>query len=75
MTVNVLLSCRLKLDGCGQGHSTSKDGTFRLSLGPGSTVREVIQGMGVPAEQVAMTMLTRGAGRSGHRQKSRPPQH
>lgn len=57
MTVNVLLSGRFKLDGYGQGHSTSKEGTFRLSLGRGSTVREVIQGMGVPTEQVAMTML------------------
>ena len=57
MTVNVLLSGRLRLDGYGQGYLESKDGTFRLSLGQDSTVREVIQGMGVPAERVAMTML------------------
>ena len=50
MTVNVLLSGKLRLDGYGQGHTRSEDGTFRLSLGQGSTVRDVIQGMGVPKE-------------------------
>jgi hypothetical protein len=57
MTVNVLLSGRLKLDGYGQGHPLGRDGTFRLSLGRGSTVGDVIRGMGVPKEQVTMTML------------------
>ena len=57
MTVNVLLSGKLRLDGYGQGHTKSDDGTFRLSLGQGSTVRDVIQGMGVPTERVTMTML------------------
>jgi hypothetical protein len=57
MTVNVLLSGRLKLDGYGQGHPLCDDGTFRLVLGEGSTVREVIQGMGVPSDRVVMTML------------------
>jgi hypothetical protein len=33
------------------------DGTYRLSVGGRSTVREVIRGMGVPFEKIAMTML------------------
>jgi hypothetical protein len=57
MTVNVLLSGRLKLDGYGQGHPMDDDGTFRLPLGEASTVQEAIQGMGVPSDRVAMTML------------------
>ena len=57
VTINVLLSGRLKLDGYGQGHPVSDDGTFRLDLGEGSTVREVIQSMGVPSQGVTMTML------------------
>lgn len=57
MTVNVLLSGRLKLDGYGQGHGVSDDGTIQLSLGQGSTVREVIRHMGVPLEKVALTMV------------------
>ena len=57
MTVNVLLSGRLRLDGYGQEHARSGDGTFQLSLGKNSTVRDVIRGMGVPPDRVAMTML------------------
>ncbi len=57
MTVNVLLSGRLKLDGYGCGHPLSDDGTFRLSLRQGSTVQDVIQGIGVPTQQVTMTMI------------------
>jgi hypothetical protein len=57
MTVNVMLSGRLKLDGYGQGHAANDDGTFRLSLGRGSTVMDIIQGMGVPKDRVTMTML------------------
>ena len=57
MTVNVLLSGRLRLDGYGRGHSANDDGTFRLSLGQSSTVKDVIRDMGVPTERVAMTML------------------
>ncbi len=57
MTVNVLLSGRLKLDGYGQGHPLGSDGTFQLSLGQGSTVRDVIRGMGVPPHRVTMTMV------------------
>jgi hypothetical protein len=57
MTVNVLLSGRLRLDGYGQGHALCDDGTIQLPLGQCSTVREVIRRMGVPFEKVALTML------------------
>lgn len=57
MTVNVLLSGRLKLDGYGQAHPLGDDGTFRMDLGEGSTVRDVIGRIGVPPEKVVMTML------------------
>lgn len=57
MTVNVLLSGRLKLDGYGRGHPLGDDGTFRLSLRRGSTVRDIIRSMGVPRDRVTMTML------------------
>ena len=57
MTVHVLLSGRLKLEGYGQGHPLSSDGTFQLSLGQGSTVRDVIREMGVPRDRITMTMV------------------
>jgi hypothetical protein len=57
MTVNVLLSGRLKLDGYGQGFPLGNDGTFRLSLGEGSTVQDLTRAMGVPLDRVSMTML------------------
>ena len=57
MTVNVLLSGRLRLDGYGQGRPRSGDGTFELSLREGGTVRDVIRRMGVPPDRVTMTML------------------
>jgi hypothetical protein len=57
MTVNVLLSGRLRLDGYGQNHPQSGDGTFRLSLGKGSTVQDLIERIGVPSDKVSMTML------------------
>jgi hypothetical protein len=57
MGVNVLLSGRLKLDGYGHGKPANGDGTYRLALGEGNTVRDVIRGMGVPADQVALTMI------------------
>ena len=57
MTVNVLLSGRLKLDGYGRGYPLGSDGTFQLSLGQGSTVQDVICGMGVPPDRVTMTMV------------------
>lgn len=57
MNIAVLLSGRLKLDGYGRGKPANNDGTVALNLEDGSTVREVIRDMGVPAEQVALTMI------------------
>ena len=57
MNVNVLLSGRLKIDGYGKGRPQNGDGTYRLALADGSTVNEIIQGMHVPPERVALTML------------------
>jgi hypothetical protein len=57
MTVNILLSGRLKIDGYGRGRPSNGDGTFRLDLREGSSVRDVIGGMGVPSEKVTLTML------------------
>ena len=57
MTVDVMLSGRLRLDGYGQRYEKRDDGTFRLSLRKGSTVQDVIQGAGVPSERVTMTMV------------------
>jgi hypothetical protein len=57
MTIDVLLSGRLRLDGYGHGLPLGEDGTYRLSLRDGSTVREVIRNVGVPFEKVAMTMI------------------
>ena len=56
MTVNVLLSGRLKLDGYGQVHRWDSDGTLQLHLHDGSTVQDVIERLGVPGAQVALTM-------------------
>ena len=79
LSVNVLLSGRLRLDGYGRGHPLRRDGTFQLSHGRGSTVQDVVRGMGVPLDQVAMTMVNgqkcqQGSGvRSGDRVILIPP--
>jgi len=57
MRINVLLSGRLKIDGYGQGRAVCGDGTYRLWLRHRSTVTDVIQGLGVPADRVAMAMV------------------
>jgi hypothetical protein len=57
MTVNILLSGRLKIDGYGRGRPSNGDGTFRLALNEGSSVRDAIAGMGVPSEKVTLTVL------------------
>jgi hypothetical protein len=57
MTVNIMLSGRLKIDGYGRGHPVNDDSTFRLALREGSTVRDAVGGMSVPSNQVALTML------------------
>ena len=57
MMVSVLLSGKLKTDGYGRGKRASDGGVYLLSLEEGSTVREVIKGMGVPLKRVALTMI------------------
>jgi hypothetical protein len=57
MTINVLLSGRLKIDGYGKGLPDNGDGTFRMTLGQGSTIRDIINGLNIPFEKVSMTML------------------
>ena len=57
LMINVLLSGRLKLDGFGQGRPTANDGTYPLTLGERSTVRQAIERMNIPADRVTMTML------------------
>ncbi len=57
MTVNVLLSGRLKIDGYGRGKPENGDGTVRLALPDGSTVRQIIRGLGIPLSKVTMTMI------------------
>jgi hypothetical protein len=57
MGVEILLSGRLRLDGYGRGKRENGDGTFHLDLREGSSVRDVIAGMGVPSRKVALTMI------------------
>jgi hypothetical protein len=57
MTVDVLLSGRLRLDGYGRGKPANGDGTVRLALADGSSVRQVIRGLGIPLNKVVMTMI------------------
>ena len=57
LTINVLLSGRLKLDGFGQGWPTANNGTYPLTVGDRSTVRHVIKRMNIPVGHVTMTML------------------
>jgi len=57
VTVNVLLSGRLRIDGYGRGQPLNGDGTFRLALKEGGTVQDIIGGMSVPSERVTLTML------------------
>jgi len=57
LTINVLLSGRLKIEGFGQGRPVARDGTFPLALREGSKVRQAIKKMRIPAGRVTMTML------------------
>jgi hypothetical protein len=57
MGITVMLSGRLRLDDYGRGKPKNGDGTFPLKVRDGSTVRQVIRHMGVPSDQVAMTMI------------------
>lgn len=57
VSIHVLLSGRLKVDGFGRGRPIANDGTFPLTLEDGSAVREAIHGIAVPISRVAMTMV------------------
>ena len=57
MTVSVLLSGRLKIDGYGRGRPSNGDGTFRLAMKEGGTVQDVIGDLSVPPERITLTML------------------
>lgn len=57
MAIDVLLSGRLKLDGYGRGLPRSGDGTVRVLLAEGGTVRDVIHRLSVPVDRVAMIMV------------------
>jgi len=57
MTVNVILTGRLRIDGYGKGHTTNGDGSMQLALQEGGTVCDVIASMNVPSEMVAMAMV------------------
>jgi len=57
MKINVLLSGRLKLEGYGWGRPENGDGTVALNLQDGSTVGQVVRGMGIPSEKVVLTMI------------------
>ncbi|MGE5617676.1 MAG: MoaD/ThiS family protein [Sphingomonadaceae bacterium] len=63
--VDVMLSGRLKLDGYGRDCPSNGDGTFRLEMEEGCTVPDVIRRMGVPPDQVAMTMVNGRIRRNG----------
>lgn len=70
VTVNVLLSGRLRVDGYGRGKPTNADGTIRLGVDEGSTVQEVIKKMGMPTDRVAMAMINGHQCPVGNRVKS-----
>jgi hypothetical protein len=57
ITINVLLSGMLKLDGYGRGKPENNDGTYSLALPEMSKVQQAIRGMGIPSNKVTMTML------------------
>jgi hypothetical protein len=57
MNVDVLLSGRLRLDGYGKGKCENHDRTYRLALPEGGTVKDVIEGFGIPSAKVTMTMV------------------
>ncbi len=62
MSVKVLLSGKLRLDGYGKRRAKNPDGTMDVLIRPGGTIRDVEREVGVPPERVAMTMVN---GRNG----------
>ncbi|HEY75559.1 MAG TPA: hypothetical protein G4O00_05175 [Thermoflexia bacterium] len=57
MAVKVLLSGRLYVRGYGQDKKNGLPGWFELDLQGGETVQEVIEAMGVPSDEVSITMV------------------
>ena len=56
-TIYVRLFGRLKLDGFGGGQPVAGDGSFPLMLKEGSTVREAMDNLRVPAAQVGAALV------------------
>jgi len=65
ITVNVLLSGRLKLKGYGGDLPMNPDGTFVVTMEEGAGLADVIRGAGVPPEEVALTMVNGRSCRNG----------
>ncbi len=57
MTVNVILTGKLRTDGYTDGHKINDDGSVQLTVQEGATVHDVIECMDVPSELVAMAMI------------------
>ena len=57
MSVQVLLSGRLYVQGYGQGKRNGAPDWFELDLNGKRTVEEVIEVMDVPPDEVSMTMI------------------
>lgn len=57
MELTVLLSGKLAQPGTGLAAQKNGSGTYALSVGEGSNVGQVVQAMGVPPAEVAMTMV------------------
>lgn len=57
MSIDVLLSGILRIEGYGRGHTLCEDGTYRVWVSHRCTVKDVIRRLGVPAHRVVMTML------------------
>lgn len=65
ITVNVLLSGRLKLKGYGVDLPKNPDGTLVVTVEEGSGLADVVRGAGVPQEEVALTMVNGRTCRNG----------
>lgn len=57
VTIHVHLLGRLILERYGQGRQAAIDGTFPLALKDGSTVRQAMEVLRVPASRVVLTMV------------------
>lgn len=55
--VSVLLAGKLSWGGFGHDQPRNPDGTLRLALASGARVRDLIERLAVPMDQVAMTLV------------------